>query len=79
MATNDITVLQEQSNGSFKETVIPTVGRALLTATTEASARAAIGAASTSDVVLTGVVQLTQAQFNALTAPNATTLYIIIG
>ena len=55
------------------------VGRAVLTAASEASARAAIGAASTSDVVLTGVVQLTQAQFNALTAPNATTLYINIG
>ena len=77
MALNDITVLQEQSNGSLKETVIPTVGRSLLTATTDVLARAAIGAASTSD---TGViVQLTQANYNALSAPVPTTLYVIIG
>jgi hypothetical protein len=77
MAANDITVLQEQSNGSLKETVVPLVGRNLLTATTQELGRAAIGAASTSD---TGViVQLTQANYNALSAPVPTTLYVIIG
>jgi hypothetical protein len=52
------------------------VGRSVLTAATQAAARAAIGAASDASA---GFVQLTQAQFNALTAPNASTLYVIIG
>jgi hypothetical protein len=56
-----------------------TVGRAVLTAASEAAARTAIGAVSFTDGFTGSFVQLTQAQYNALVTPSATTLYVIIG
>lgn len=58
---------------------ITTVGASLVTAADNAAARAAIGAGNFVGTGVTKIVQVTQAQYDALSTKATDTLYVIVG
>ena len=85
MANGDITITQEQADGRLKKITASATVQALLVAANQTAARAALGNAIPSDTtditgasVVANMVFISQANYDLIVAPDASTLYIIV-